>query len=180
MAPLVTKILDANPHAYESLVVEGGTPTLAHELLDGVQSEQLLAEPNKPRVSASGMLVGLWLWHDGLEESHRISQSMSDSTGSFWHAIMHRREGDFSNSKYWYARTSGHPVFQTLAAHAGPIVNRAPADKMLLRLVTSGWNPNMFVDLVQEICDRPDDSRRPVAVALQRIEWKTLFDYCAR
>src|SRR5271154_5224554 len=113
-SPLAGKILSANPHAYEALVVMGGTPPPARELIEGVRPEDLLSKSGGSTSAGLALLAGLWLWHDGLEESHRISQSISDSTGSFWHAVMHRREGDFSNSKYWYARTTGHPVFQTL------------------------------------------------------------------
>src|SRR5262245_25326125 len=37
-------------------------------------------------------LAGLWLHHDFLNESHAISQEIETTTGSYWHAIMHRRE----------------------------------------------------------------------------------------
>jgi hypothetical protein len=178
LSPLAGKIMNANPHAYEKLVVDSGTPALARELLDGVQLEQLLEGPAKSPAAADALLAGLWLWHDGLEESHRISQSIHSSTGSFWHAIMHRREGDFSNSKYWYARTTGHPAFQTLAGRAGPIINQAPAEKMLLKLVSGGWNPNIFVDLVESASDQPDDPLYATAVSLQQLEWRALWDYC--
>src|SRR5208282_3154263 len=94
-SPLVEKVLSVNPRAYGALVVEEGTPALARELIDGIQPGQLHALPD----NGSAMLAGLWLWHDGLDESHRISQGLSSPAGSFWHAIMHRREGDFSNSK---------------------------------------------------------------------------------
>ena len=179
-SPLAVKIIESNPHAYESLVVEGGTPATARELLEGVAPVQLLAAPVKSPAYANALLAGLWLWHDGLEESHRISQSISDSTGSFWHAIMHRREGDFSNSKYWYARAVGHPVLATIAGSAGPLVNRVPADKSLLRIVANGWNPNEFVDFVESVSADETDARYPIAVQLQQLEWRVLWEYCAR
>lgn len=179
-SPLANKIMDANPRAYEALVVGGPTPMMARELLEGVRPDQLLAGPIKSSVYADAMLAGLWLWHDGLEESHRVSQSISDSTGSFWHAIMHRREGDFSNSKYWYARAAGHPVLATLAGSVGPLVNRAPADKGLLRIVANGWNPNALVDFVESVSGDEADGRYPIAVQLQQMEWRVLWEYCAR
>jgi hypothetical protein len=130
------------------------------------------------------MLAGLWLWNDGLEECHRIVQNSPDSdagrTFSFWHAIMHRREGDFSNSKYWYARAAGHSVLATLAGSVGPLVNRAPADKSLLRIVANGWNPNAFVDFVESVGADEADVRRPIAVQLQQLEWRVLWEHCAR
>jgi hypothetical protein len=99
---------------------------------------------------------------------------------SFWHAIMHRREGDFSNSKYWYARCASHPSMQTLAVQAPRLINAMPADKSLLRVIATGWNPNGFVDLVEQVHDSPDDPRHAAGVALQRLEWQVLFDECTR
>jgi hypothetical protein len=174
---LVLKILNANPHAYEALVFEGPAPALARELLAGVRPEQLLASPAVSPVTASAMLAGLWLWHDGLHESHEISQTLHDKTGSFWHAILHRREGDFSNSKYWYAKAAGHPVLTRLVSQAGHLIGQQPADSLLLRIIVRGFDPNAFVDLIEEIHDKPGDTRHAVAVELQQLEWRLLFEH---
>jgi hypothetical protein len=93
---------------------------------------------------------------------------------------MHRREGDFSNSQYWYARCRDHPVLRTLAQHAAQIIDPLPADNALLRLTSHGWNANAFVDLVEEVEPRSTDQRRSAAVSLQQLEWRLLFDYCTR
>src|SRR5262245_30984412 len=53
---------------------------------------------------ASACQAGLWLAFDFLFESHAISQELHTPEGSFWHAIMHSREPDASNSKYWWRR----------------------------------------------------------------------------
>ena len=47
---------------------------------------------------AACCISGVWLLHDYLDESHKISQDIDTTSGSFWHGIMHRREGDFWNS----------------------------------------------------------------------------------
>lgn len=129
---------------------------------------------------AASVLSGLWLWQDYLDESHHVSQQIQSATGSFWHAIMHRREGDFWNSKYWYARCENHPAYAVLAAQAREILDRAPANKSLLRLTLSGWQPNAFVDLVEEVHNQTNDPRHAVAVSLQQLEWRVLFDHCVR
>jgi hypothetical protein len=179
-SPLAMRIIEANPNAYHSLVVESDTPAVAHQLLDGVRPEQLLADPNNSTADAKAMLAGLWLWHDGLDESHRISQTLETPNGKFWHAIMHRREGDFSNSKFWYASAGHHPVLATLAAKAGPMIGAAPADNRLLRLILNGWHPAAFVDLVEAAWHHPADSLHSMAVQLQKLEWQILFEHCAR
>jgi len=181
-SPLAVKILEANPRAYESLVVTGEAFPAAREILKTARPEQLLSVPVKSPAFASALLAGLWLWNDGLEECHRIVQNSPDekstSTYAFWHAIMHRREGDFSNSKYWYARCKSHPALQVLAAQAPAVVNPAPADKSLLRVTAAGWNPNAFVDLAESVIENESDPRTRIAVQLQRLEWKILWDHC--
>src|SRR5437868_2895832 len=62
------------------------------------EMEQAFApHPIRDQDMANGCLAGLWLYHDYLDESHRISQEIETQTGSYWHGLMHRREPDFSN-----------------------------------------------------------------------------------
>ena len=44
---------------------------------------------------------------DDWDASHKIAQDFSDTTANWLHAVLHKIEGDVSNSKYWYARTAG-------------------------------------------------------------------------
>ena len=62
--------------------------------------------------------AGLWLAFDYLDESHEISQGLPTAEGSYWHAILHRREPDAANSNYWWRRVGDHPVFAQLAGVA--------------------------------------------------------------
>ncbi|SVE48716.1 uncharacterized protein METZ01_LOCUS501570, partial [marine metagenome] len=60
--------------------------------------------------TGSALESALWLYVDDLDRSHTCSQSIDDTTGSYWHGIMHRREGDFSNSHYWFRKVGNHPA----------------------------------------------------------------------
>jgi hypothetical protein len=181
LSPLAYDLLAIDKDAaYTKLVVTGDGNRSAAEKLRSTNPNDLLAKPIVNQAEAALMLSGLWLWHDWLDSSHTISQRFSSATGSFWHAIMHRREGDFSNSKYWYARCREHPVLGAIAPFAGDVVNPQPADKMLFRMTRNGWDPDSFVDLVEAVHDRPDDPRHKTAIMLQRLEWRLLFDHCTR
>ncbi|HMB95262.1 MAG TPA: hypothetical protein VKK61_04410 [Tepidisphaeraceae bacterium] len=173
--------LDAE-HAYLRLVVDSPGNLAAKSMLESLSAGDLIDGPIPiiNRSDAQGVMAGLWLRHDWLEESHRISQQLETSSGSMWHAIMHRREGDFSNSKYWYNRAAAHPVLKTLPARAGETINNFPADKSVFRIIASGWNPAAFVDLVEAVHDKPNDPRHRLATVIQEIEWRLLFEHCTR
>jgi hypothetical protein len=43
-------------------------------------------------------LAGRW------DESHKTVQSIEDPMAYWIHAVLHKIEGDLSNSRYWYTR----------------------------------------------------------------------------
>jgi hypothetical protein len=179
LSPLALKILDARTDAYRLLVVRDGTSEPARALLAGVKPKDLVSVPVVNQDDADAMLAGLWLWHDALNECHKIAQDLIGPTGAFWHAIMHRREGDFSNAKYWYARSADHRALRLISSMALDLIGRETADPTLLRIVGGEYNPDALVDLVEAIHDKPADPRHTAAVRLQQMEWEALFNHCA-
>ena len=110
----------------------------------------------KQREMANACISGLWLLHNFLDQSHDISQSIESPVGSHWHAIMHRLEGDFSNSKYWYRRVGRWDLYHDISDRAGKM-----------------FEPMAFVDRVEK---EGSEATHDVAVA----EWQALFEYCFR
>lgn len=105
--------------------------------------------------------AGLYLYLSALDESHALSQAAPTPSGSFWHGVMHRQEQDYSNAKYWFRRAAGHPVLDELAQRGGAV-----------------WDPFAFVDRCAAAAR--GGGERETLIALQRLEWQTLFAHCYR
>jgi hypothetical protein len=163
--------------AYTSLVPSAPGSAEARDVLETLKPDAVLSRPAVDADQVEAMLAGLWLWHDFLDQSHEFSQKIQTPTGSFWHAIMHRREGDFGNSKYWYRQCPNHPALGTLSARAQNLLRDQPVDKTLFKLVASGWDAYAFVDLAQAVHSTPNDQRMAMVVQLQKLEWQSLFDW---
>jgi hypothetical protein len=132
------------------------------------------------RDMASACWAGLYLLYDGLDESHTISQEIETPTGSYWHGIMHRREPDYGNSKYWFRRVGNHPVFAPLAAAARELTASAEPDRPAEFLVEQAiWDPFRFVDLCAVVAQGASGSEM-LCRRIQRRECELLFDYCYR
>lgn len=127
---------------------------------------------------AACCMSGLWLLHDFLEESHNISQQINSRTGSFWHGIMHRRDGDFSNSHYWFRNTGDHPVYPELCEKAAQLAGKADSAGQSEFLRTQkAWNPFKFVDLCESVINS-GSATETLCRNLQLCEWQLLFNYC--
>jgi hypothetical protein len=119
---------------------------------------------------AQACLAGLWLYHDFLDESHRISQDIDTPTGSYWHGILHRREPDPSNAAYWFRRVGKHPIFPALSTAARDLGLPLPSDR---------WDPFAFIDLCEKHRDTGDADEQMLR-RVQQQEWELLFDWCFR
>lgn len=132
---------------------------------------------------ASACLAGLWLYHDFLDESHALSQEIPTASGSFWHGIMHRREPDYGNAKYWFRRVGKHPVDGPLSAAAREITAEAGNPEGLGGVQgiagQAAWDALAFVDACQRAC-REHGALEAVCRQIQLREWQLLFDYCYR
>lgn len=185
LTPVARRILKLNAErAYEKLTITltDGNPAALADLSSLGSGRELCARPATRPDEADCLLAGLWLWQDYLDEAHEICQKIETASGSWWHAILHRREGDFSNAKYWYARAGsggGHPAAAAVAAQAGLVLRDDPADKLLLRVVTPTFSGAALTDLVQAVHRNPADPRYRAAVALQQLEFRTLFEWNA-
>ena len=127
--------------------------------------------------AAGGCHAALWLYHDFLPESHRLSQQLDGADGSYWHGLMHRREGDFSNAKYWFRRVGAHPVFDAVIAAAGAA--RTEDDPARARMVAGAdtWDPVAFIDLCAAAVGG-ETALQPFCRRVQQREWELLFDHC--
>jgi hypothetical protein len=157
-----------------------GTPNrVAHSRLQGLTLEAAFASTTlRDRDMGRACLAALWLYHDFLDESHKISQEIETPTGSYWHGLMHRREPDFGNSKYWFQRVGQHPVFVPLREEAARLAREAGTGARF-QGKEAEWDPFAFIDYCEDSLGRnnPDEM---LCRRIQHEEWRLLFDDCYR
>lgn len=146
LAPLLARL--PPERALASLVVEQPADADLSRLVQRIIQAPALADQ-------PALVSALWLYVDELDLSHRVSQTLPDVTGSFWHGIMHRREGDFSNSHHWFHKAGHHPAMKLIP----------------------GYDAHAFIDRV-EAAHRQGQAPAEL-VELQRREWRALFQWCA-
>lgn len=173
----------------ESIVLRSDLPSLGSGVPDGTVGETLkgltvdtafrdfdLVE----REMAACCISGLWLLYDFLEESHQISQQIDTPAGSYWHGIMHRRDGDFSNAKYWFRQSGEHPIYPELCEKAAQLAEEADSGGQTDFLHTQkAWDPFKFVELCQSVINSGTETET-LCRNIQLCEWQLLFDYCFR
>ncbi|WP_130860612.1 hypothetical protein [Gracilibacillus phocaeensis] len=127
------------------------------------------APPSPQTVEA--VRSSLLLLNDDLYSSHTISQSLDNPLGSYLHGVMHRREGDFPNAKYWFRKAGEHPIHALLYDEGR---------KMDADLEQRGtWDPAAMVDEVEEVHrNAAEDSDKGMALRkLQMLEMQMLIGF---
>lgn len=137
-----------------------------------------------------GMAIkaGLYLLNESLDKSHEIAQEITNATGSYWHALMHRMEGDYSNAKYWFNDVGHHPIFSNLLLYVSNYLtvkdladldNEALRQKLEVLTTSPEWVPCVFIDVIElqvSLVQNPivDGWLRHI----QRYEMQLLLQYC--
>jgi hypothetical protein len=157
-----------------------GSAAEAGAVADSVRSfdpETVAAVVSPP--DAVAVKAGLLLMHDRLHESHALSQSIEGEgmrrAGDYWHAIMHRREPDYGNAKYWFRHVGRHPLFDELAGWAGSVLpeSSGSASQWAKKLGIPGtWDPMAFVDLCESVAR---DEKSALGIAARRIQWHEML-----
>jgi hypothetical protein len=135
---------------------------------------------------AEAIKSGLLLWNDALDESHNISQELGNQTGSYWHGIMHRREPDYPNSKYWFGRVGTHPIFPALRERALELFEETqnPSDALAdigqAIAAEDNWDAYQFIDWCQAAEDDSDSDVTRFLQQVQAEEIKLLLAYSYR
>jgi hypothetical protein len=124
-----------------------------------IQSATPSALAGSPSVRSSGPLAlvrgGLLYAVDALDAAHALFQDDESPLASYWHGMMHRREGDFANAQYWFRLAS-------------PIL--APLDLL-------DFHPETFTRRCAAARSRPDFRELPALLEAQRYEWETLLQF---
>jgi hypothetical protein len=132
-----------------------------------IQPETMLGDAASPDAPGTqrphdtlAVLSGLLLWNDCLPEAHTLCQGIETENGSYWHGILHRREPDYSNSKYWF---------------------RWATETAALLESSGAWDPFAFVDWCQA-CDEGvlSPPTRALLEQIQLREIELLLDHCLR
>lgn len=115
--------------------------------------------------------AGLFYHLNALEDAHRLVQEATGDAAAYWHAMIHRRERDFENARYWLRRAGEQPPFAEMQARA-PDVSANMARQM-------GWDPFLLVHLAEQLRFGAEELQAEV-VGLGRVEFEVFFDYCYR
>jgi hypothetical protein len=126
--------------------------------------------------AALAVKAGLLLWNDDLDGCHTIAQDLDDPHGAYLHGVMHRREPDYGNSKYWFQRVGAHALFPQLRSAALELLAEAPTTDRFKKALEKSpdWDPFRMIDWCE---DAVEEQEVAFLRAMQAVEIQGLTYY---
>ncbi len=185
IAEIIEKLEAGNP--LPPLVPENAwSNELTEALLDMSPEDLLQGQSLKDDIFGGAIKSGLLLWNDALDDSHDVSQELGNNTGSYWHGMMHRREPDYSNAKYWFGRVGTHPIFPELRERAIALFKETSNPSDALAQIGQAietqehWDAYQFIDWCQAAENDLSSDTTQFLQQVQAEEIKLLLAYSYR
>ena len=132
-ADFVDRILSREDLLKKLLVSETADYEIARRVRDAEDSAltggAAIGDPGAFALVRGGLLYAL----DAIHDAHVFFQDAKSDLGSYWHGMMHRREGDFDNARYWFRRAGVLPAFAAM--------HRAASADLPLMAKQPNWDP---------------------------------------
>ena len=185
IADVIQKLTADNP--LPPLVPQQEASEALTAALQAASTDALFEGQNvKDTTFADAIKSGLLLWNDALDASHTISQGLANATGSYWHGIMHRREPDYSNAKYWFGRVGTHAIFPEIRERALALYNETAEPSDALASIgqaiadNAAWDAAQFIDWCQAAESASDSDVVRFLQQVQAEEIRLLLAYSYR
>ena len=115
--------------------------------------------------------AGLFYYHNALPDGHQEAAEDEGDVAAYWHGMIHRREGDFENARYWMRRAGEQPGFREMQARASDAAPHMARQ--------SNWDPFLFTHLCEQYKYGETEYKKEIG-QLQRVEFAVMFDYVWR
>lgn len=142
--------------------------------------KKIFSEDDERKVYGLALQAAFFLWNDSLSKAHDVLQDPliydRNETGDYWHAFMHRKEGDYHNSKMWFP--AAHPIHLELQTKVREYLQTQAWEdsewKASLQKLSEqpAWNPSLLVDIVEKHVKKGLDHE--ISTILTNIQWLEL------
>lgn len=139
------------------------------EQIANASAQQISGQSNPSELAQICCRSLFHLWNDDLDRSHQLSQNVQEPLGSYLHGMMHRREGDFSNAKFWFSKAGATEAID------GPMYDQGKTIWPEI-FAWKQWDSLKFVDAVAEAVAKEEQEEQLATLRqMQTLEFRIVL-----